>query len=106
MSWKIADIIDFEWFLAEDADVDEPMLRARDREIFAQISRGCLTERGSLKPPGRFSGPGSKRGEAGPAKPWRLFSDGMADLEPFFRPWPAVRWDERRRGGFADLQGR
>ena len=41
MSWKIADIIDFEWFLAEDADVDEPMLRARDREIFAQISRGA-----------------------------------------------------------------
>jgi hypothetical protein len=41
VSWKIPDIIDFEWFLAEDADVDEPTLRARDREIFAQISRGA-----------------------------------------------------------------
>ena len=38
MSWKIADIIDFEWFLAEDGDVDDAALRARDRQIFEKIS--------------------------------------------------------------------
>ena len=34
VSWKIADVIDFEWFLAEDGDVDDAELRARDGQIF------------------------------------------------------------------------
>ena len=38
MSWKIADVIDFEWFLAEDGDVDDAALRARDRQIVEKIS--------------------------------------------------------------------
>ena len=35
---KIADVIDFEWFLAEDGDVDDAELRARDGQIFKSIS--------------------------------------------------------------------
>ena len=38
MSWRIADVIDFEWFLAEDGDLDDSALRARDRQIFEKIS--------------------------------------------------------------------
>ena len=38
VSWKIADVIDFEWFLAEDGDVDDAELRARDGQIFKTIS--------------------------------------------------------------------
>ncbi len=38
VSWKIADVIDFEWFLAEDGDVDDAELRARDGQIFKSIS--------------------------------------------------------------------
>ena len=38
VSWKTADIIDFEWFLAEDADVDDAALRARDRQISEKIA--------------------------------------------------------------------
>jgi len=38
VSWKISDVIDFEWFLAEDGDVDDAALRVRDGEIFARIS--------------------------------------------------------------------
>ena len=38
MSWKIADIIDFEWFLAEDGDAYEAELRARDRQILEKVS--------------------------------------------------------------------
>ena len=38
VSWKIADVIDFEWFLAEDGDVDDAALRVRDRQIFEKIS--------------------------------------------------------------------
>jgi Protein of unknown function (DUF2868) len=38
VSWKIADVIDFEWFLAEDGDVDDAALRVRDREICEKIS--------------------------------------------------------------------
>ena len=38
VSWKIADVIDFGWFLAEDGDVDDAALRVRDRQIFEKIS--------------------------------------------------------------------
>jgi Protein of unknown function (DUF2868) len=38
VSWKIADVIDFEWFLAEDGDLDDAALRARDRQFFEKIS--------------------------------------------------------------------
>jgi hypothetical protein len=38
VSWRIADVIDFEWFLAEDGDLDDAVLRARDRQIFEKIS--------------------------------------------------------------------
>jgi hypothetical protein len=38
VSWRIADVIDFEWFLAEDGDLDDSALRARDRQIFGKIS--------------------------------------------------------------------
>jgi hypothetical protein len=38
VSWRIADIIDFEWFLAEDGDLDDAALRARDRLISEKIS--------------------------------------------------------------------
>ena len=38
VSWKIADIIDFEWFLAEDGDVDDAALRSRDRHISEKIT--------------------------------------------------------------------
>jgi Protein of unknown function (DUF2868) len=37
--WKIADVIDFEWFLAEDGDLDDAALKARDRQIFERISQ-------------------------------------------------------------------
>jgi hypothetical protein len=38
VSWRIADVIDFEWFLAEDGDLEDAPLRARDRQIFERIS--------------------------------------------------------------------
>jgi hypothetical protein len=38
VAWRIADVIDFEWFLAEDDDLDDATLRARDRQIFEEIS--------------------------------------------------------------------
>jgi hypothetical protein len=38
VAWKISDVIDFEWFLAEDGELDEASLRSRDRQIFATIS--------------------------------------------------------------------
>jgi hypothetical protein len=38
VSWRIADVIDFEWFLAEDGDLDDGALRTRDRQIFENIS--------------------------------------------------------------------
>jgi Protein of unknown function (DUF2868) len=37
VSWKIADVIDFEWLLAEDGEVEDAALRARDRELFSRI---------------------------------------------------------------------
>jgi hypothetical protein len=39
VSWKIADVIDFEWLLAEDSEVDDAALRARDAELSAKISQ-------------------------------------------------------------------
>ena len=45
VSWKIADVIDFEWFLAEDGDVDDTALRARDRQIFEKISQADALHR-------------------------------------------------------------
>ena len=36
MAWKIADVIDFEWLLAEDGELDEAALGTRDR-AFSQI---------------------------------------------------------------------
>ena len=39
VSWKISDLIDFEWFLAEDSDLDDKTLRSRDRQIYEKISR-------------------------------------------------------------------
>lgn len=39
VSWRIADVIDFEWLLAEDGDIDDAALRARDREIFEKIAQ-------------------------------------------------------------------
>ncbi|HEY5704461.1 MAG TPA: DUF2868 domain-containing protein [Terrimicrobiaceae bacterium] len=39
MSWRIADVLDFEWFLAEDGDLDEATVRVRDRQIFEKISQ-------------------------------------------------------------------
>jgi hypothetical protein len=38
VSWRIADVIDFEWFLAEDGDISDAASRSRDREIFQKIS--------------------------------------------------------------------
>ena len=37
MSWKIADVLDFEWLLAEDGELDQAALRNRDRALSAQI---------------------------------------------------------------------
>jgi Protein of unknown function (DUF2868) len=37
VSWKIADVIDFEWLLAEDGELDQSALRSRDRALSAQI---------------------------------------------------------------------
>jgi hypothetical protein len=37
VSWKIADVIDFEWLLAEDGELDQVALRSRDRALSAQI---------------------------------------------------------------------
>jgi hypothetical protein len=45
VSWKIADVIDFEWFLAGDGDVDDTALRARDRQIFEKISQADALHR-------------------------------------------------------------
>ena len=45
VSWKIADVIDFEWFLAEDGDVDDAALRVRDRQIFEKISLANASRR-------------------------------------------------------------
>ena len=35
--WKIADVIDFEWLLAEDGELDQAVLQSRDRALAAQI---------------------------------------------------------------------
>ena len=37
VSWKIADIIDFEWLLAEDGELDAAALQSRDGAISSQI---------------------------------------------------------------------
>ncbi len=39
VSWTISDVIDFEWFLAEDSDLDDRTLRSRDRQIYEKVSR-------------------------------------------------------------------
>lgn len=39
VSWKIADVIDFEWFLAEDGAAEDSELRLRDAELSAKISQ-------------------------------------------------------------------
>ncbi len=39
VSWKISDVIDFEWLLAEDGEVDDAALRARDAELSTKISQ-------------------------------------------------------------------
>ncbi len=39
MSWKIADVIDFEWLLAEDGELDETALRTRDSALSSRISK-------------------------------------------------------------------
>ncbi|MGA7215513.1 MAG: DUF2868 domain-containing protein [Terrimicrobiaceae bacterium] len=44
MSWKIADVIDFEWFLAEDGDHDDAALRARDRQFLKKISEAIASK--------------------------------------------------------------
>jgi Protein of unknown function (DUF2868) len=40
-AWRIADVIDFEWLLAEDSEVDDAALRARDAELSAKISQSA-----------------------------------------------------------------
>ncbi len=40
--WKISDVIDFEWLLADDSQVDDAALRARDAELSAKISPSGL----------------------------------------------------------------
>ncbi len=37
MSWKIADVLDFEWLLADDGELDQTALRSRDHAFSAQV---------------------------------------------------------------------
>ena len=37
VSWKIADVLDFEWLLADDGELDQAALRSRDRALSAQV---------------------------------------------------------------------
>jgi hypothetical protein len=37
VSWKIADVIDFEWLLAADAELDQAAVRSRDRALSPKI---------------------------------------------------------------------
>ena len=37
VSWKIADLIDFEWLLAEDSEAEDTALRQRDAELLPRI---------------------------------------------------------------------
>jgi hypothetical protein len=37
VSWKIADVIDFEWLVAADGELDQEALRSRDRTLSAQL---------------------------------------------------------------------
>ena len=52
VSWKISDVIDFEWLLAEDGEVDDAASRARDAELSAKISQvwwtACMKDRRDL----------------------------------------------------------
>ena len=45
VSWKIADVIDFEWLLAEDGELDQEALRSRDRTISPQLRRADRSQR-------------------------------------------------------------
>ena len=45
MSWKIADVIDFEWLLAEDGELDQEALRSRDRALSAQLLAADRSQR-------------------------------------------------------------
>ena len=45
MSWKIADVIDFEWLLAEDGKLDQEALRSRNRAISPQLVRADRSQR-------------------------------------------------------------
>ena len=38
-SWKIADVIDFEWLVAEDTEVDHEAVRSPRRQLSEKISR-------------------------------------------------------------------
>jgi Protein of unknown function (DUF2868) len=37
VSWKIADVLDFEWLVADDGELDQAALRSRDRALSAQV---------------------------------------------------------------------
>jgi hypothetical protein len=40
VSWKIADVLDFEWLLATDAELDQAALRSRDGTLSSEILAG------------------------------------------------------------------
>jgi hypothetical protein len=37
VSWKIADVLDFEWLLAEDGELDQAAIRSRDHALAARV---------------------------------------------------------------------
>jgi hypothetical protein len=45
VSWKIADVIDFEWLLAEDGALDQEALRSRDRAISQRFPEADRSQR-------------------------------------------------------------
>jgi Protein of unknown function (DUF2868) len=48
VSWKIVDVIDFEWLLAEDGELDQAALENRDRPLGAQILGSKARDRREL----------------------------------------------------------
>ncbi len=45
VSWKIADVLDFEWLLADDGELDQAALRSRDRALSAQVLASDQSQR-------------------------------------------------------------